>query len=58
VVSNCALVLLNESDKIPLKGGVIPPGFAFERTSLKDRLMKDGMKFDVITNNSTVNANL
>lgn len=32
------LTVLEESDKIPFTGGVLPPGFAFRQTSLLERL--------------------
>ncbi|KAG8238949.1 hypothetical protein J437_LFUL018699 [Ladona fulva] len=42
------LTILDESDKMPDKGGVYPPGAAFAKTSLVERLMKNGMTFEVI----------
>lgn len=49
IVTNCALVLLRESEKIPAKGGVITPGIAFSETSLIDRLYSDGIVFENVT---------
>jgi short subunit dehydrogenase-like uncharacterized protein len=40
------LVLLRESEKIPVKGGVITPAIAFSNTSLIDRLNADGILFE------------
>lgn len=40
-----ALVLLSEGDRMPGKGGVYPPGYAFARTSLVDRLTKNHVTF-------------
>jgi short subunit dehydrogenase-like uncharacterized protein len=55
IVTNCALVLLRESEKIPVKGGVITPAIAFSNTSLIDRLNADGILFENI---SKLNSNL
>jgi short subunit dehydrogenase-like uncharacterized protein len=55
IVTNCALVLLRERDKIPVKGGVITPGVAFSRTSLFNRLNSDGITFETL---SKLNSNL
>ena len=41
-----ALTCLEESDKMPGNGGVIPPGFAFGRTTLVQRLHEHGVTFD------------
>lgn len=41
-----ALVLLCETDKLPAKGGVFPPGAAFAKTSLIERLIKRGITFE------------
>lgn len=47
---DCALTLIQEKDKIAVKGGVLTPGSAFGNTSLIERLKEHGMKFDVIYN--------
>nr|XP_042900286.1 saccharopine dehydrogenase-like oxidoreductase [Parasteatoda tepidariorum] len=39
------LTVLQEQDKIPLQGGVLTPGVAFENTSLQKRLEKRGVTF-------------
>ncbi|KAI9565541.1 hypothetical protein GHT06_009333 [Daphnia sinensis] len=41
-----ALVLLREADKLPSEGGVYPPGAAFAKTSLINRLIKNGINFE------------
>jgi len=41
----CAIMLLREQDRLPIKGGVLTPGIAFARTSLKDYLEKNGITF-------------
>ncbi|XP_071447287.1 saccharopine dehydrogenase-like oxidoreductase [Hetaerina americana] len=41
------LTILDEADKMPDKGGVYPPGAAFAKTSLVERLCKHGMNFEV-----------
>lgn len=43
------LSILDESDKMPFTGGVIPPGFAFRNTSIIDRLNRHGVTFKVIS---------
>lgn len=40
-----ALVLLQEKDKLPPTGGVYPPGGAFYKTALVERLAKSGLDF-------------
>ncbi|KAK7074656.1 hypothetical protein SK128_004594 [Halocaridina rubra] len=47
VVTQCALTLLQEKDKLPREGGVFPPAAAFLKTSLKDRLEENGINFSV-----------
>lgn len=42
---HAGLVVLQERDKMPLEGGVLTPGIAFEHTTLSERLEKRGMKF-------------
>ncbi|CAF0812957.1 unnamed protein product [Brachionus calyciflorus] len=58
IVLKCAFVLLRESAKIQVKGGVLTPGAAFCKTSLIDRLKNDGFDFKVIRNDSIAKANL
>ena len=43
-----AIAILKESDKIPAKGGVLPPGAAFGKTSLIEELNKKGITFEVV----------
>lgn len=47
-----ALTILNESDKMPGTGGVLPPGAAFAKTSLICELEKHehGIKFEILAN--------
>ncbi|CAG7823829.1 unnamed protein product [Allacma fusca] len=42
-----AYTILKESDKLPSKGGVYPPGAAFSRTTLINRLNASGVTFTV-----------
>ncbi|XP_013390407.1 saccharopine dehydrogenase-like oxidoreductase [Lingula anatina] len=44
---DAALVILREQNMLPAGGGVIPPGAAFAKTSLIEKLQKHGMKFEV-----------
>ncbi|XP_061391779.1 saccharopine dehydrogenase-like oxidoreductase [Musca vetustissima] len=46
----CAKTILKEHNKMPGKGGVLPPGFAFAKTSLLEEVgkHKSGLKFEVI----------
>jgi short subunit dehydrogenase-like uncharacterized protein len=44
-----ALVILQEQDKLPGKGGVLTPGFAFQNTTLVQRLNQNGVTFTVNT---------
>ncbi|XP_012338754.2 saccharopine dehydrogenase-like oxidoreductase [Apis florea] len=44
-----AIIILKESDKIPVIGGVLPPGAAFGKTSLIEELIKKDIKFEVIS---------
>jgi len=41
-------VLLKEANKLPPKGGVYPPGAAFNKTTLIERLDKHNVKFSVV----------
>lgn len=41
-------VVVNQFCLIYLRGGVLPPGFAFAKTNLIDRLCENGFTFDVI----------
>jgi len=47
---DCVFSLLEEQDKIPVKGGVLTPGAAFANTNIIERLIQHGMKFEVIYN--------
>ncbi|CAL1280525.1 unnamed protein product [Larinioides sclopetarius] len=44
------LTIIEETDKLPLEGGVLSPGVAFENTGLIDRLEKRGVtfKFEIV----------
>lgn len=44
----CAKMILNESDKMPDKGGVYPPFVAFHKTSLISKLQENEWKFEVV----------
>ncbi|KAK0097961.1 hypothetical protein PV326_012271 [Microctonus aethiopoides] len=44
-----ALTVLNEADKMPNNGGVLPPGAAFAKTTLIDQLNNNNVKFEVIS---------
>ncbi|XP_054713976.1 saccharopine dehydrogenase-like oxidoreductase [Uloborus diversus] len=44
---HAGLVILEENHKMPLNGGVLTPGVAFENTTLSDRLQKRGMVFKI-----------
>ncbi|KAJ8678991.1 hypothetical protein QAD02_014778, partial [Eretmocerus hayati] len=44
-----AITVLKESAKMPDNGGVLPPGAAFGKTSIIDKLNKHGLKFEVIS---------
>ncbi|CAF5181298.1 unnamed protein product [Rotaria magnacalcarata] len=41
----CAIMLLQESDRLPTKGGVFTPATAFGRTSLMKFLETEGFSF-------------
>jgi len=41
----CAMTLLEEQSRLPVKGGVFTPAFAFGRTTLMERLEKEGIVF-------------
>ncbi|XP_057324003.1 saccharopine dehydrogenase-like oxidoreductase [Microplitis mediator] len=43
-----ALTVLREADKLPDKGGVLPPGAAFAKTSMIEQLNNNGVKFEII----------
>jgi short subunit dehydrogenase-like uncharacterized protein len=45
-----ALTILQENDKMPSTGGVYPPGFAFDKTTLVPRLQSRGIEFRLINN--------
>ncbi|XP_066591602.1 saccharopine dehydrogenase-like oxidoreductase [Prorops nasuta] len=44
-----AIMILNESDKMPKKKGVLPPGAAFGKTSYIEQLNKNGVTFEVLS---------
>lgn len=45
-----ALVILQEQDQMPGSGGVFTPGYAFQDTTLVERLHENGVTFDVKVN--------
>ncbi|MPC10261.1 saccharopine dehydrogenase-like oxidoreductase [Portunus trituberculatus] len=45
LVTQSALTILEEKDKLPQEGGVFPPGAAFLKTSLRQRLEEKGIHF-------------
>lgn len=47
-MNQAALTVLQEASLIPNGGGVITPGAAFRKTTLRDRLNKHGVTFNVI----------
>lgn len=52
-----ATTILKEKEKLPLTGGVLPPGACFAKTSLISNLSKNGFVFEVISVQETDNAN-
>ncbi|XP_073845711.1 saccharopine dehydrogenase-like oxidoreductase [Musca autumnalis] len=46
----CAKVILEEHQKMPGNGGIFPPGFAFAKTQLLEKIgsYKSGLKFEVL----------
>lgn len=44
-----ATTILKESDKMPSTGGVFPPGAAYYKTSLIEKLCQNGFKFEVLS---------
>lgn len=46
-----ATTILKEKQKLPAKGGVIPPGACFAKTDIISNLCKNGFKFEVLSNN-------
>lgn len=44
------ITVLLESDKMPFNGGVLPPGFAFYKTSIFERIQRHGIKVEVVQN--------
>lgn len=47
MVTQCALTVLQEKENLPGNGGVFPPGAAFVKTSLRDRLQANDITFSV-----------
>ncbi|CAG7835297.1 unnamed protein product [Allacma fusca] len=45
-----AVTILEENDKMPSSGGVYPPGFAFDKTTLIPRIQSRGIEFRLINN--------
>ena len=46
-VVQCAVCMLRESDRMPGRGGALPPGAAFEDTSLDQRLQLRGVQISL-----------
>ncbi|XP_014219458.1 saccharopine dehydrogenase-like oxidoreductase isoform X2 [Copidosoma floridanum] len=44
-----AIIILKESNKMPDNGGVLPPGAAFAKTSMIEELVKNNVKFEVVS---------
>lgn len=51
-----AKTILNEKEKLPLTGGVLPPGACFAKTNLISNLSKNGFDFEVISAKETETA--
>lgn len=51
-----AKTILNEKEKLPLTGGVLPPGACFAKTNLISNLSKNGFDFEVISAKETDTA--
>lgn len=45
LITQAAMTILEEEDRLPGKGGVFPPAAAFRKTSLRQRLEKKGICF-------------
>lgn len=45
-----AIVILTETNKLPDRGGVYPPGAAFANTSLIEQLQQNGLNFEIMSN--------
>lgn len=52
-----AMVILQESDKMPGSGGVFTPGYAFKDTTLVKRLNDNGVTFDAEVSNLMLSLN-
>ncbi|XP_055325410.1 saccharopine dehydrogenase-like oxidoreductase [Sitodiplosis mosellana] len=48
-----ATTILNEKEKLPLTGGVLPPGACFAKTNYISNLSKNGLDFEVISATET-----
>ncbi len=48
IVVSCAIVLLKEQNRMPVKGGVLTPAVAFANTSLIERLRTHGIRFETV----------
>lgn len=44
-----ARTLLEEADRVPVRGGVLAPGATFAQTTLLERLQANGFAFEVLT---------
>lgn len=53
-----AMMIIEESDKMPRNGGVLSPGAAFRDTSLIEKLHENGIKFEVLTNQEILQSKL
>ncbi|KAK4326995.1 hypothetical protein Pmani_002513 [Petrolisthes manimaculis] len=48
IITQAALTILDEADRMPGRGGVLPPAAAFLETSLRSRLIDNGITFTVV----------
>jgi len=47
-INQAAVTLLKERDKIRFRGGILTPGLVFRETSLRQRIQKHGISFDIL----------
>lgn len=52
-----ATTILQEKEKLPSTGGVLPPGACFAKTNLISNLSKNGFAFEVISAQETGDTN-
>ncbi|KAG0725499.1 Saccharopine dehydrogenase-like oxidoreductase [Chionoecetes opilio] len=48
LITQSAMTILEEKEKLPQEGGVFPPAAAFRKTSLRQRLENKGIHFTVV----------